>query len=67
MNQDSGIAMIVFRGRPRGTYVLQAKNALSDSEWSNISTNTAGGTGNGVLRDNEAKNHSVRFYRVATP
>ena len=67
MNYQGGTAMIQFTGNRQKKYILQAKDALTDAGWSNISTNQTDAGGNGNFRDPDAKNHPTRFYRIATP
>jgi len=65
MNLESSAAVIAFRGRPRSIYLLQAKEAISQGDWRTVSTNAASENGLGVLRDTDATNHPMRFYRIA--
>jgi RNA polymerase sigma factor (sigma-70 family) len=67
MNLDSAGASIRFSGKPGQFYILQARPALGNAEWSNVSTNQAAANGSGVLRDPEAQQHPMSFYRVAQP
>ena len=59
--------MIQFTGNPQKKYVLQAKEALADNDWTSLSTSQSDASGNGMFRDPDAKNHPTRFYRIATP
>jgi hypothetical protein len=67
MQREADAAVIIFRGKPRRIYILQAKDTITQPEWNNVSTNTAGASGVGSLRDTDAKNHPTRFYRIAKP
>ena len=67
INYSGGIAMIQFTGNPQKKYVLQAKEALADNDWTSLSTSQSDASGNGMFRDPDAKNHPTRFYRIATP
>ena len=67
LNFSSDMAQVWFVGVPNQTYILQAKNGLENSDWSNISTNQSSPAGDGVLRDSDASKHSRRFYRIAQP
>lgn len=62
-----GTATISYRGAPNQTYILQACNALSTSEWFNVFTNRADANGAGMLADRGVKETPSRFYRVAAP
>ena len=63
----SGAAVIEFVGQPDQTYILQARNQLGESEWTNISANTTDATGHGVFQDPGAAKLPMRFYRIASP
>jgi hypothetical protein len=67
MSRGTSGATVIFQGRPRGIYVLQAREAVGESEWTSIATNAATRSGIGTLNDPDATNHPMRFYRVATP
>jgi uncharacterized delta-60 repeat protein len=62
---DAG-AVVQFSGAGRRTYVLQARDGLTRTNWVSVSTNTADAAGSGALVDREAKNYPMRFYRIAT-
>jgi hypothetical protein len=40
---------------------------MNSASWNNVSTNQARADGSGLLRDEEAKQHPMRFYRIASP
>jgi RNA polymerase sigma factor (sigma-70 family) len=65
LNGDA--AAIQYSGTPRQQYILQANDSLDAGGWSNISTNQSEASGNGNFSDADAKNHTTRFYRIATP
>jgi hypothetical protein len=67
LEMQGGAAVIRFTGQPHRTYVLQARDTLSAGAWSNASTNQAADDGAGIFRDEEAKKHATRFYRIASP
>ncbi len=67
LNYQGGTAVIQFTGHPNTTYILQARDGLAESSWSNLSTNRADAAGKGGFRDGTVKNHPARFYRLATP
>jgi len=58
---------MVAKGNPGQVYQLQASATLEDSSWSDISTNTASGSGVVEFDDLTATNHESRFYRIFTP
>jgi RNA polymerase sigma factor (sigma-70 family) len=58
-------AQVQYIGEPRQTYILQSKDRLQDSEWTNISTNQASSAGSGTLFDPQAGKFPQRFYRIA--
>jgi hypothetical protein len=60
-------AVVQFQGNPNQTYFLQAAETLSSPSWVNVTTNQTDSAGFGTLRDEQAKEHTIRFYRVATP
>jgi RNA polymerase sigma factor (sigma-70 family) len=67
MSLENGVATIQFTGNPNQQYILQAKNSLNDSDWINISTNWVSLKGTGIIRDTDADDYPMRFYRIATP
>ena len=67
INIAEGVAVVQFQGNPNQTYFLQAAETLSLPSWVNIATNRTDSAGSGILRDEQAKEHTTRFYRVATP
>lgn len=67
MQLDDGVVVIQISGNPRQAYILQAGNSAGAAGWSNIQTNQANAAGISVFRDEESKNHSMRFYRIASP
>jgi hypothetical protein len=67
MQREAGGAVVVFRGKPRGIYILQCKDTMTQPDWNNVSTNAAGANGVGMLRDFNANNYPTRFYRIAQP
>jgi hypothetical protein len=67
INMDAGGALIQFDGTALHPYILQGKNSLNDVDWVVINTNQADASGIGAFRDNDAKNHPMRFYRIASP
>lgn len=67
MEYQDGVATIQFNGRPGQPYVLQCRNALSETVWSNLITNQTGSSGSGKFADSDAKNHPMRCYRIAIP
>jgi hypothetical protein len=67
MRMDAGGALIQFNGKALQPYILQAKNSLNDADWVIVNTNQADGSGIGAFRDSDAKNHPMRFYRIASP
>ena len=67
LNMREGVADVQFSGRPGQVYILQARDSVNSAGWSNRSTNQAGADGRGLLRDEEAKQHPMRFYRIASP
>ena len=66
-NVANGVAALQFHGNSNFPYILQAANDLSQSNWVNVDTNQTTTAGTGTLRDEDAKNYPMRFYRVATP
>jgi uncharacterized delta-60 repeat protein len=66
-NIANGVALLEFKGNANSSYVLQAASDLSQPNWISIGTSRTDMDGNGDLRDEDAKNHPLRFYRVATP
>ena len=67
MRLEAGVAVIQFTGAPDQKYILQAKEALNNVDWMNISTNQANAAGVGMFRDLEANQFPMRFYRIAAP
>lgn len=67
MAMENGITLMEFQGVPNHIYILQAKNDWNTGDWMNIATTVTDGRGSGTLRDPEAKDHSIRFYRIAAP
>jgi uncharacterized delta-60 repeat protein len=63
----NGMAVLNFEGNPDSTYILQATTNLSRPGWTNVGTNKTDSAGKGVLCDQDAQSHPMRFYRVATP
>ena len=66
-NVENGVSTIQFNGRADMAYILQASSDLSQSDWINVGSCRTDVKGDGVFRDEDAKNHPSRFYRVATP
>jgi hypothetical protein len=58
-----GNQRLVFAGIPGFSYLVQATTNLSPAVWTNISTNTASGTGLFTYNDLHATNYVTRFYR----
>lgn len=58
---------LVVAAAPGQVCHLQAMATLSDSNWSNILTNTANGLGVVEFDDLTATNQASRFYRIFTP
>ena len=67
LNYQDGVATLLFTGKPLQTYILQIKNSLSETNWSNMNTNQASASGNGTFTDAEAKSFPMRFYRIVIP
>lgn len=58
-------AQIRFTGKANTSYILQAKDSMTDGDWKNVSTNQSDAAGAGSFRDGDARNHPMRFYRIA--
>ena len=58
-------AQLQYTGEPGQTYILQGKDKLEASEWTNISTNHASSAGSGTFLDSQAGKFPQRFYRIA--
>lgn len=67
MQLEGKVAVIRFTGTPFQPYVLQARAALTAEQWISLSTNQCAANGNGLLRDSDASQYTMRFYRVARP
>lgn len=67
LRMDGGVAVIQFTGDPRQEYILQAGKALDSTNWINLRTNRASANGTGLFRDEYARDHPQRFYRIAVP
>jgi RNA polymerase sigma factor (sigma-70 family) len=64
---EAGTAVLEISGMADQLYILQARNDLNTAQWSNLSTNRTDAKGTGMFRDEEAKNHGMRSYRIARP
>ncbi len=67
LNYQAGVAVIQFSGSSSAVYVLQAKDSLEAGDWSSIGTTQVSAAGTGIFRDENARNHPSRFYRIAKP
>jgi hypothetical protein len=65
LEMREGAAIIRYTGQVGQRYILQARDNMSSGEWSNVSTNLAAADGSGMFRDDEARKHATRFYRLA--
>ncbi len=67
MTLQGDAAVIQFAGASRQQYILQAKDSMTAGDWIDVGTNQANADGVGRLRDAEANQHPMRFYRIASP
>jgi hypothetical protein len=64
----NGTVQLNFSGISNTTYIVQAATNLTPPiAWTNLSTNTADGSGLFQFVDPDATNHGTRFYRTTTP
>ena len=57
---------VTFAGTPGAEYVVQVCSGLNLPSWTNVSTNTAGGSGQWTFMDSTTA-RPMRFYRAAKP
>ena len=67
LRREGGAVIIQFTGTPNQSYILQAKNLLTDADWVDISTNETTADGLEIFRDADANKYPIRFYRIAAP
>jgi hypothetical protein len=66
-NGDGSVTM-TFAGTPGAEYLVLATTDLaSPGSWVNMSTNTAGPTGQWTYTDNDITSYAQRFFRAAKP
>jgi hypothetical protein len=65
LEMQDGAAIIRYTGQAGQRYILQARDNMNSGEWTNVSTNLAAASGAGMFRDDEARKHATRFYRIA--
>jgi len=66
-SQVDGSIKLTFAGIPGWTYRIQYATALSPANWTNLSTNTADGSGMYQFIDHQATNSTTRYYRSVSP
>ncbi|HTB82843.1 MAG TPA: FG-GAP-like repeat-containing protein, partial [Candidatus Sulfotelmatobacter sp.] len=66
-SQVDGSVKLTFAGVPGWTYRIQYATALSPANWTDLSTNTADGSGMYQYIDHQATNSPTRYYRSVSP
>ncbi len=64
---STNAVVINLTGTPGQTYWIQAATSLTASNWTTISTNTAGTNGTWTFTESSASNYPARFYRAVLP
>jgi hypothetical protein len=66
-SQADGSVKLTFAGVPGWTYRIQYATSLSPVNWTNLSTNTADGSGMYQYVDHQVTNSATRYYRSVSP
>ena len=66
-SQVDGSVKLTFAGVPGWTYRIQYATSLSPVNWTNLSTNTADGSGMYQYVDHQVTNSATRYYRSVSP